>query len=255
MRKIKLIIQYDGGGYSGWQVQENAVTIQGLLEDALFRITGERISVESAGRTDAGVHALGQVAALKTSSGLDAGIFKRAINAVLPPAVRVIEAQEVFKDFHPRYDALKKRYFYLIANHDVCSPFVVRYAWHVKRRLDTSAMSEAAGYLVGRHDFKSFCAAGSSVKTTVREVSLLKIEPTDGAEFLGMRLRGDFIRITVEADGFLRHMVRNIAGTLVDAGRGAVSPAIMPEILAKRDRGASGPTAPGCGLFLERVDY
>jgi tRNA pseudouridine38-40 synthase len=255
MRKIKLILQYDGGGYNGWQVQENAVTIQGLLESALLRITGGRAVVESAGRTDAGVHALGQVAAFKTSSALDAEVFKRAINAALPPDIRVIAAQEVSQEFHPRYDAKKKRYFYLIANHGVCSPFSARYSWHVKRRLDADGMREAAGYLVGRHDFKSFCAAGSSVKTTVREVSLLEVERTDGVDFLGVRLPGDFLRITVEADGFLRHMVRNIAGTLVEAGRGAVAPAAMSDIIAKRDRAAGGPTAPGRGLFLERVDY
>jgi tRNA pseudouridine38-40 synthase len=255
MRKIKLILQYDGGRYSGWQAQENAVTIQGLLEDALWRITGGAERVEAAGRTDAGVHALGQAAVFTTSSGLDAAVFKRALNAVLPPDIRVAEALEAAPDFHPRYDAKKKRYFYLIANHAVLSPFAARYSWHVRRPLDAAGMREAASHLTGRHDFKSFCAAGSSVKTTVREVSLLEVRRTDGVEFLGICLQGDFIRITVEADGFLRHMVRNIAGTLVEAGSGAISPDKMSEILSSRDRNAAGPTAPGRGLFLERVEY
>jgi len=255
MRKIKLLIEYDGTAYHGWQIQNDETTIQGIIEDSVQRITGTPSSVLGASRTDAGVHALGQVAVFRTESRLDAGTLKKALNAVLPQDIRVIEASEANDSFHPRNAAVKKSYFYIIANERVSSAFLFRYTWTVPQQLDLNAMAEASEAFIGRRDFAAFMGAGSDVQDTVREIYSLTIERLDQVDFMTGRLRGDFIKIWAEANGFLRHMVRNIVGTLVEAGRGRIPADRMTEILQSRDRRLAGQTAPAKGLFLERIVY
>lgn len=255
MKKIKLLIQYDGTAYAGWQVQKNQRSVQGILEDALFRITGENLRVTGASRTDAGVHALGQVAAFTTLSKLEPAVFLRALNARLPDDTRVLEAGEAAADFHPRYNALHKTYTYLIAGSGDCSLFLSRYAWVVPFRLDFGAMEEAAGHLTGTRDFSSFRASGCSARNPVRSVTALEITRTPSSPFLSFSCSTPCIRVTIRAQAFLRHMVRNIVGTLVEVGRGKMVPVMMKEILEKRNRQAAGKTAPACGLFLEKIEY
>jgi tRNA pseudouridine38-40 synthase len=255
MKKIKLIIEYDGTAYHGWQRQNGETTIQGIVEDSVQRITGTPSSVLGASRTDAGVHALGQVAVFRTESRLDAGTIKKALNAVLPQDIRILDTVEVDDSFHPGDAAVKKSYFYIIANERVSSPFLFRYTWAVPQQLDLNAMTEAAQSLRGRHDFAAFMGAGSDVQETVREIYSLSIERLDSVDFMTGRLRGDFIRIWTEANGFLRHMVRNIVGTLVETGRGRIPADRITGILHSRDRRLAGQTAPAKGLFLERIVY
>jgi tRNA pseudouridine38-40 synthase len=255
MRKIKLLIEYDGTTYHGWQIQNDEMTVQGIIADRVQRITGTPSGVLGASRTDAGVHALGQVAVFRTDSRLDAGTIKKALNAVLPQDIRILEAAEVDDSFHPRDAAVKKSYFYIIVNQRVSSAFFFRYAWTVPQDLDLNAMAEASKALRGRHDFAAFMGAGSDVRDTVREIYSLSIERLDSVDFMTGCLRGNFIKIWAEANGFLRHMVRNIVGTLVETGRGRIPARRMTEILQSRDRRLAGQTAPAKGLFLERIVY
>jgi tRNA pseudouridine38-40 synthase len=255
MRKIKLLIEYDGTAYHGWQIQNDETTIQGIVEDRVQRITGTQSGVLGASRTDAGVHALGQVAVFRTESRLDAGTIKKALNAVLPQDIRVLEAAEVDDSFRPGDAAVKKSYFYIIANQMVSSAFLFRYTWTVPQQLDLIKMAEASQSLMGRHDFAAFMGAGSDVQGTIREIYSLNIGRLDKVDFMTACLRGDFIKIRAEANGFLRHMVRNIVGTLVEAGRGRIPASRMTEILQSRNRRLAGQTAPPQGLFLERIVY
>ncbi|MEW6571467.1 MAG: tRNA pseudouridine(38-40) synthase TruA [Nitrospirota bacterium] len=256
MKKIKLILEYDGTAYHGWQVQKKGLlTIQGVLEDRIFRITGERSRVVGASRTDAGVHAFGQVAAFSTVSDLSVAKLKRALNAMLPQDIRVLHATEIEESFHPRQSAIKKRYFYVISNQEESSAFLFRYSWLVKHHLDLTQVKEAARALIGIHDFSSFMGTGSSIKNPEREIFLVNVEKLKQIDFMTMSLKGKFIKISIEANGFLRHMVRNIIGTLVEIGRGKFSADKMQEILRTRDRRLAGPTAPSNGLFLERIIY
>ena len=255
MRKIKLLIEYDGTVYHGWQIQNDETTIQGIVQDSVQRITGTPSSVLGASRTDAGVHALGQMAVFRTESRLDAGTIKKALNAVLPQDIRILEAAEVDDSFHPRDAAVKKSYFYIIANERVPSAFLFRYTWPVPQQLDLNAMAEASKVFIGRHDFAAFMGAGSDVRDTVRELYSLNIERLDSVDFMTGSLRGDFVKIWAEANGFLRHMVRNIVGTLVETGRGKIPADRMQEILESHDRRRAGQTAPAKGLFLERIVY
>ena len=255
MRKIKLLIEYDGTAYHGWQIQNDETTIQGIVEDRVQRITGTQSGVLGASRTDAGVHALGQVAVFRTESRLDAGTIKKALNAVLPQDIRVLEAAEVDDSFRPGDAAVKKSYFYIIANQMVSSAFLFRYTWTVPQQLDLIKMAEASQSLMGRHDFAAFMGAGSDVQDTIREIYSLSIGRLDKVDFMTACLRGDFIKIRAEANGFLRHMVRNIVGTLVEAGRGRIPASRMTEILQSRNRRLAGQTAPPQGLFLERIVY
>lgn len=246
-KSLKLTLQYDGTSYVGWQRQAAGVSIQGLLEDALAPIAGAPVTVHGAGRTDAGVHALGQVASVKLSSTLDEPTLVRALNAVLPPDVRVLAADEVEPDFHARFSARAKTYEYRIVNAPFVSAFLHRYVWHVAQPLDLEAMRTACGPLVGRHDFAGFQGAGSEVATTER--TILDLEWADGGGFdLPLVLR-------VTGDGFLRHMVRNVVGTLVEVGTGRWDPWRLLAILESRDRTQAGPTAPARGLFLTQVTY
>ncbi len=254
MRNIKLVLEYDGTGFSGWQSQaQGERTVQDVLAGAVSTVTGEDASVVAAGRTDSGVHALGQAASFLSRSRLDAVTLRKALNANLPHDVRVLEAEDVPEGFHPIRDSRGKRYVYLIANSDIVSPFASRYVWHHPIPLDTAAMAEAAGHFSGRHDFASFMASGSDVKDTVREVSEATCVQADEIGFMGFTLAGSFIRLEVAGEGFLRHMVRNMVGTLVEVGKGRLAPSDMLGVIAACSRDAAGPTAPAQGLFLKEV--
>ena len=244
-RRIKLIIEYDGTAYVGWQRQKNGPTVQAAIERILGLMTGEPVSLHGAGRTDAGVHALGQVAHFSTSKDLDPAVYKQALNKLLPDDIVIREALEVKPDFHARYSAAGKTYRYLILNRRTPSAFTRNQVWHYPRELDLAAMAECLRMIEGKHDFSSFRNTGSNTRSPVRTVLKQGIE----------RNEDGLITITLSADGFLRQMVRNIVGTLVEAGRGKITPADFKEILAARDRSKAGPTAPPQGLYLVEVDY
>ena len=250
MRVLKLTIEYDGTDLVGWQRQPEGISIQGLLEDALAAFEGGPVMVHGAGRTDAGVHALAQIASVALSAGHDANAIQRGLNAVLPPSVRVVSVEDAPSGFHARFDATGKIYEYRVVNAPFVSPFLVRYAWHVPQRLDVDAMRIAAGALVGRHDFAVFQGAGSDVRDTVRTIESIEWRGDVGA--LGNAAP---LTVTITADGFLRHMVRSIVGTLVEVGAGRWPPGEVAAILASRDRSRVGRTAPPQGLFLVRVRY
>ena len=247
MRNLKLTVQYDGTSYVGWQRQETGTSIQGLLEDALAPIAGERVTVHGAGRTDAGVHAVGQVATVALDTALTPSTVARALNAVLPLDVRVLAIEEARPEFHARFSAVGKLYEYRVLNAPIASAFMFRYAWHVPQVLDLDAMRSASLSLVGSHDFAAFQGSGSFVHSTTRTVHAIQWEDGGGYDLpLVMRIEGD---------GFLRHMVRNIVGTLIEVGSGRWSPSHVEAILRSLDRSRAGPTAPPHGLFLVRVDY
>lgn len=246
-RTLKLTLEYDGTEYVGWQRQASGTSIQGLLEDALRPIEGGAVTVHGAGRTDAGVHALGQVASVRLTATLDAPTLARALNAVLPQDVRVASAEVVPDDFHARFSATGKVYDYRIVCGPYVSPFLRRYVWHVPPQPDRTVMREAADALVGQHDFAAFQGAGSDVHTSVRTVRRIDWAGTGGPD--------DPLVMRIEGDGFLRHMVRTIAGTLVEIGLGRWPPGAIPGILASKDRARAGTTAPASGLFLREVLY
>lgn len=245
MRNILLILEYDGTNYHGFQRQAGQLTIQEVLEGAIARITKEDIvRVTAAGRTDAGVHARGQVVNFKTLARMPARDFMPALNSILPGDIRVRESREVPLEFHARFDAISKVYGYTIQRGTYLSPFLRNYAHHVPYPLDVEKMRLAGSFLIGRHDLTSFCASGSETKTSVRTIMNLELVE-----------KGDLLTLIVEADGFLYNMVRIIAGTLIDVGRGRTPPGALPEILAGRDRRLAGPTAPARGLTLLSVKY
>jgi len=245
MPAFKLTIAYDGAGFVGWQRQASGDSIQGLLEDALALLDGREVAVVGAGRTDSGVHAIGQVASVTLERDIDAPTVVRAVNARLPPTIRVTDAEAVPAAFHARFDPTSKTYRYRIWNGEVMSPFERAYAWHVPApTLDERAMDEAARVLEGRHDFAAFQAAGADTTGTERTIRSSRITRI-----------ASLITYEIGGDGFLRHMVRTIVGTLVDVGRGRVAPSVMADVLASRDRALAGRTAPPEGLFLVRVDY
>jgi tRNA pseudouridine38-40 synthase len=246
-RTLKFTIQYDGTEYVGWQRQPTGPSIQGVLEDALAPIEGAPTTVHGAGRTDAGVHALAQVASATVVNTLDERRLARALNAVLPADVRVLAVEEAPPDFHARFRARAKTYEYRIVNAPIASVFLRRYVWHVQQPLDIEAMRTAAGPLVGTHDFAGFQGTGTVTASTVRTILALDLE--DGAGF-DLPL---VIRIT--GDGFLRHMVRTIVGTLVEVGVGRWDPWRLLAILESLDRSQAGRTAPPQGLFLTNVAY
>ena len=243
MRNLKLTIQYDGTRYCGWQKQPNSSGIQGTIEYAIYEITKEKVNITGSGRTDAGVHALGQVANFKTRSSIPANRFPDALNAKLPKDISIIDCQEVSEDFHSRYSATGKIYRYLIYNKPYRSPLYKDTSYHVRYDLDIQKMRSEAKSLLGTHEFKGFMSSGSSVKDTVRTIHNITIEES-----------GDLIVLEVEGNGFLYNMVRIIVGTLVDIGRGRIDKS-MEEIIASQDRGEAGHTAPAHGLFLKKVDY
>ncbi len=257
MRNIKLTLQYDGANYSGWQIQNKEKTVQGTVENAVARITGEHTRVTAAARTDAGVHAFGQVVSLKTQSRLQTDVICRALNANLPHDIKIIEAVECPLDFHPRYDAKSKIYSYIIRGEGGFAVFLRRYSWYIPYTLSRGlgTMRQAAGYLIGEHDFSSFRGSGCGSKNPVRRIIDIEISEISSIDFMTFKLNIPIIKIRIEANAFLRHMVRNIVGTLVEIGRGKIAPLKLKEILHLKDRRLAGPTAPACGLFLERVQY
>ncbi len=244
MRRIALTVQYDGTDYAGFQRQRQARTIQGELEEALSALLQHQVRITAAGRTDAGVHAMGQVIALQTDNPIPVENLLRAANEALPVSITVAECSEVAEDFHPRYSAEGKLYSYRILNRPLPSPFINRYAWHVREPLDEDAMQEAARTLVGTHDFAAFATAGGAAQSTVREIYRLSVER-----------EGELIETRIGGTGFLYMMVRNIMGTLVAVGRGELTSADVEQILQGRDRAEAPPPAPPQGLCLVRVEY
>jgi tRNA pseudouridine38-40 synthase len=245
MRNIKLTIEYDGKNYLGWQVQPKGATVQGLIEEQLKRLTGETVHLTASGRTDAGVHAMGQVAHFKTQRPMDCSTIQRALNGLLPADIVILKVEEVDQDFHARKDCKSKVYEYRILNRSLRSVFHREHAWHIPQRLDLGEMRKATQRLVGEHDFSSFRSVGSPTRTAVRRVIRAEWK----------RNRDGVLTFEIEASGFLKQMVRAIVGTLVEVGRKKFSPDDFGAILESRDRTKAGPTAPGRGLFLKKVKY
>jgi tRNA pseudouridine38-40 synthase len=245
-RTLKLTLAYDGTTLVGWQRQTEGESVQGLLEGVLAKLEGTSVTVHGAGRTDAGVHARGQVASVRVTCRHDAATLVRALNAQLPGHVRVLAVEDAADDFHARFSATGKRYEYQIRNAAVVLPFERAYVWHLPERLDVEAMRAAAAGLVGRHDFATFQSAGTDVANTVRTIAHSDVVRRDS---------GGLLAYEVSGTGFLRHMVRAIVGTLVEIGRGQRAAASIPALLAGRDRSRAGATAPAHGLFLVRVVY
>ena len=242
--RIKLVVAYDGTNYCGWQLQNNGITIEEVLNKALSTLCNEEIQVIGASRTDAGVHALGNVAVFDTTSRIPAEKFSYALNQRLPEDIRIQHSEQVADDFHPRYCDSTKTYEYHILNAPFEQPIGRQYAHFVYRKLDIEAMRTAAGYIVGEHDFKSFCSVGSQVKTTVRTVYSLDVIKT-----------GVNITLRITGNGFLYNMVRIIAGTLLEVGMGMYPPEKLKEIIEAKDRQTAGPTAPARGLSLVEILY
>jgi tRNA pseudouridine38-40 synthase len=260
LRNLRLVLAYDGAGFHGWQRQPGLRTVQACIEEALARITGEPVHLFGSGRTDAGVHALGQVAHLTTSCPIPASNLVKALNDVLTSEVRVLQAEDAPLSFHARYGAKSMLYRYRILQAAICSPFLWRHVWHYPYPLDRRRMAAAARAILGEHDFSSFAASAGSgdepgdsdagpiarSKSMVRRISSSRILWSE------QRL---ILVYEVEGNGFLHHMVRNIVGTLAEVGRGALAVGDMNRILDARDRAAAGPTAPAQGLCLVRVSY
>jgi tRNA pseudouridine38-40 synthase len=282
MRTLKLVLAYDGTAYAGWQMQPGRPTVQQALETAWLHVTGETVRVAASGRTDAGVHALGQVVSVDTDTQIPAESIRAALNARLPADIAVRSAEEAAPGFHAIRDAVRKRYRYLLYDGAVRDVFARQYAWHVFGQLDHDAMSEATQPLLGKHDFRSFESNWPNKQTSVRTVFDLSVERGGAGQGRGGAAEaaressarelfpavdvlpvalsstaadGHLITIEIEADGFLYNMVRAIVGTLVEVGRGARPVTWPAEALAAQDRRAAGPTAPPQGLFLLRVDY
>jgi tRNA pseudouridine38-40 synthase len=244
LKKIELLLDYDGTAYHGFQWQNNAATIQAALEQAIFQVSGEKLRIEAAGRTDAGVHALGQVAAFATVSSVPAGKWSLALNACLPSDIHIQHSCEMPLSFHPRFQALGKRYIYRIYTGNVGLGLYRRYACCLTEGLDMALMREACAVLIGRHDFRGFCSAKSQVSSFVRQVFVSQLDAV-----------GDCITYSVEADGFLYNMVRVIVGALIGVGRRRLYPGDLAQTLADGQRERLGKTAPPQGLFLEWVRY
>lgn len=292
IHNIKLLIEYDGTNYHGWQRQANLPTIQQTLEDVLTHITKQSAKVTGAGRTDSGVHAIGQAASFKTTLQIKETSWVEAINSLIPHDIRIKRAEYVPQEFNARYSARGKKYQYIILNSEQMSPFLRNYSWHIKRPLDISAMKEASGYLIGTHDFSSFRASECSAKSPVRTLEKIEVvkrnlytpsppgpspsfpSEVEGAMLIpppqiekpgggegegghGQRVGADgtMLLLTFEARSFLQHMVRNIVGTLAEVGRGRFKPADVKSILEKKDRRHAGQIAQPQGLFLVEIRY
>jgi tRNA pseudouridine38-40 synthase len=268
MRNLKLVLAYDGSEFSGWQVQPDAATVQGTLASAIGRVTGEKVLPQGSGRTDAGVHALAQVATFATDSPIPAENLVKALNDILPPSIRVLEATEAPREFHARKSAHAKTYRYRMHRGAICPPFLSRYVWHYPYRLDEDVMGQAAALVVGDHDFTSFAAVDPEIDSLNHEESPSTVLRAGSGtrrqtEVSNVRRifcstwerQGDELVYTVRGSGFLHHMVRNLVGTFVLAGKGTLKVSDMKRILEARDRSAAGATAPASGLYLVSVEY
>ena len=244
MKRIKLTVAYDGTNYCGWQVQDNGITVEAVLNRHLSELLGEPIRVTGASRTDSCVHAMGNVAVFDTVTRIPPEKISYALNTRLPEDIRIQHSCEVAADFHPRRCVSRKTYEYRILNRTFELPTERLYAYFVHRPLNEQNMQKAAEFLVGEHDFKSFCSAGSQVESTVRTVYSLDV-----------KREGDLIRVCVTGNGFLYNMVRIIVGTLLSVGYGMYPPVHVKEILEARDRGQAGPKAPAWGLFLKEIRF
>lgn len=246
MRNIKLVIEYDGTNYCGWQSQKSVTTVQDTIEDAIFKITGEKTELIGSGRTDAGVHALGQVANFITDSKIKAERFAFALNTVLPRDIVIKSSGEVDLDFHSRYCTIGKQYSYLLLNSRHPTALYRKLAYHICYcdKLDISKMEAASKYFIGTYDFSSFMSKGSSIKSTVRTIYDIKIIQN-----------GEFIKITYRGSGFLYNMVRIISGTLLQTAIGKIEPSKIPDIIQSKNRRQAGKALPAHGLYLEKVFY
>lgn len=244
MKNIKLIIEYDGTNYSGWQRQKNAVSIQGTIEEAIFQITGEKVNLIGASRTDAGVHAKKYVANFFTESNIPDFKIKYALNTKIPYDIVILDSCEVPLEFHSRYNSVGKLYSYLILNRDQPTAINRNYLYHYKRPLDVSLMKKGAEYFIGKHDFAAFRNKGSSQKTSIRTISKLDIHT-----------EGELIKFYIMANGFLYNMARIIIGTLINVGIGKIKPEDIKNIMESKDRNNAGKAVPAKGLYLEEVFY
>jgi tRNA pseudouridine38-40 synthase len=267
VRNLRLVLSYDGSEFAGWQVQPGLATVQGTLASAIGRLSGENVLPQGSGRTDAGVHALGQVATFTTQSPIPLENWLKALNEILPPAIRVLEAEEVPAQFHARKSARAKTYRYRIHRAAICPPFLARYVWHYPYPLDETVVAQAAEMVIGEHDFTSFAAVDPERKERAAADENLnyrghrdaqgQTEKTNVRTIFSSswaREADEFI-YTVRGSGFLHHMVRNLVGTFVLVGKGTLKPENLRSILAARDRSAAGPTAPASGLYLVNVEY
>ena len=250
MRNLKLTLAYDGTEFSGWQVQPQAATVQGTLAAAIGRLTGENVLPQGSGRTDAGVHALAQVATFATASRVPTENFLKALNDLLPASIRVLEVTEAAVEFHARKSAKAKTYRDRIYRSAICSPFAARYVWHFPYPLEEDAMAEAAEHVVGEHDFTSFAAVDPERGQENGEASNVRTIFSSAFE-----REGDELVYAVRGNGFLHHMVRNLVGTFLLVGKGTLSVPDIERILRARDRSAAGATAPASGLVLVSVEY
>ncbi len=250
MRNLKVILSYDGAEFAGWQVQPDATTVQGTLASAIGRVTGEKVLPQGSGRTDAGVHALGQVMTFVTSSSVPTENFVKALNDILPASVRVLEVAEMPEGFHARHSARAKTYRYRIFRGAICPPFLARYVWHYPYPLDEEAMMRAAGQVVGEKDFTSFAAVDPERGREGEPVSNVRMIFSSSWS----REREELV-YTVRGSGFLHHMVRNLVGTFILVGRGTLQGEDITRILEERKRSAAGATAPASGLYLVSVEY
>ncbi len=259
MRNIKLTIQYDGTNYHGWQVQPNGISIQQVMEEAIFRITQEKSKLTASGRTDAGVHALSQVANFKTNSMIDPTKVQKGLNSILPKDIVVLNAQEVPLNFQAQKFAKRKLYRYYIYNSQVPDAFSYKYAKYIPYFLDVASMKIAAQYFLGTHDFSAFKSASCEAKTSSRTILNFDVYQKLSENSKDSVLHSSFepcqVILEVMGSGFLKNMVRNIVGTLIEIGRGQRTPEDIKKILASKDRRKAGPTAPPQGLFLVKVFY
>lgn len=244
MRNIKLTIEYDGKDFNGWQKQPNKLNIQGSIEQAIYQITGEEVELNASGRTDAGVHALGQVANFKTNSNIPIEKFAIAINTKLKKSIRILKAEEVDERFHSRLSCKRKTYRYIINNSEQGTAIYRNLETNIPHHLDDTNMNEAAKYFMGEHDFKAFKASGTSSKSSIRTIYDAKVYR-----------QGDKIYIELTGNGFLYNMVRIISGTLVEVGMGKINPEEIAEIIQSKNREKAGKTLPPQGLYLVKVEY
>lgn len=254
MVHIKMTIQYDGTEYSGWQRQKKGGDIQTVIEKAISKIFKKNIKIRGAGRTDAGVHALGQVASFKADLKMPLSNLKKVLNSLLPEDIRILSLEEVDESFHPQYSVKKKSYIYYICLEEECSCFIKRYVWHYPRQLDLSLMKEVVSLFKGTFDFTAF-SGSTDVKNKIRTVYDFTVQSLSELCFMDMKLEGNFIKFRIEADGFLRYMVRNIVGCMIELGRGRLTYEQIKKAITYGERPKPLRTAPPSGLFLERIFY